>query len=403
VFYCFYLSHFIDCIFMKSITTMLFSLFSLFGCMAVHAQKIKVENKTKTSSFVSYPEEPFSYEFLEYKLQINPDNTKINFVMEGKELTSVDITAMRTEKIRTDAKNNRLVVGNLQMTQKTGAGILLCQVEFLPMTLEGITTKSGNAWENIFKNSFVLNVPLKVTYSNSFDNKVIEEDTIVAQYVDRGLADLIVERDQLMAQIATTFPNKKDAMLQSLAFLKQNYTSMTLSIFDNLIGHNQIAGFWNRNMTKKQMRFQSTGSLFFTRFKDKNDPKQLEYNEQIDKLILLADDINKSAYDKNKVDKSSFAAVAQIAEYLEKELTGVANEDIKIALQTDLLYCYLIASNFDKAIPVMEELKSKNKLNLKMNGIWEQLPVLAEAKKNFEENKGQLSATYSDALNKMMN
>ncbi|MCS4225909.1 hypothetical protein [Sphingobacterium sp. BIGb0165] len=166
---------------MKRITTILFL---LFGCMAVHAQKIKVENKTKTSSFVSYPEEPFSYEFLEYNLQINPDNTKINLVMEGKELTSVNITAMRTEKIRADAKNNTLVVGNLQMTQKTGAGILLCRVEFLPMTLEGITTKSGNAWENIFKNSFVLNVPLKVTYINSFDNKVIEADTIVAQYTD---------------------------------------------------------------------------------------------------------------------------------------------------------------------------------------------------------------------------
>ena len=86
---------------MKSITTILFL---LVGCMAVHAQKIKVENKTKTSSFVSYPEEPFSYEFLEYNLQINPDNTKINLLMEGKELTSVDITAMRTEKIRADAK-----------------------------------------------------------------------------------------------------------------------------------------------------------------------------------------------------------------------------------------------------------------------------------------------------------
>ena len=71
---------------MKSIGTIRFSLFALFGCVAVHAQKIKVENKTKSSSLVSYDEEPFSYEFLEYNLEINPNNTKINLAMEGKEL-----------------------------------------------------------------------------------------------------------------------------------------------------------------------------------------------------------------------------------------------------------------------------------------------------------------------------
>jgi len=71
---------------MKSIGTIRFSLFALFGCIAVHARKIKGENKTKASSLVSYAEEPFSYEFLEYDLQINPNNTKINLAMDGKEL-----------------------------------------------------------------------------------------------------------------------------------------------------------------------------------------------------------------------------------------------------------------------------------------------------------------------------
>lgn len=82
--------------------------FRIFDCPA---QKIKVESKAKNSSFVSYSEEPLSYEFLEYNLQIDPDNTRIKLVMDDQGLTCVNIMSLCTE-------NNINVLGTILTIQE---------------------------------------------------------------------------------------------------------------------------------------------------------------------------------------------------------------------------------------------------------------------------------------------
>ncbi len=370
--------------------------------ISINAQNIKTSVKTKESYFVKYPERVLGYEFLEYKSEIIPDNTVISFLSDGKPFSEYSINNSNCSLIRTKAKENRLPLGNLLETNKTGSGTLHVIVDFQPMKLYSRQDNVGKPWEQKYRNSFVLDVPLKVTMKNSYNGAIIKEEIITAKYDNVNLAALISEKDEMIGIINSDFANPIAAKQKSFSFLQNNYESIALSVFDNLISNNQIASYWKIYSNRYKLYLERTGTLFFEFFKDEKNTKLAEYNQKISRLTELSDKIGESSFKQNVIAKVMLTEISQISEYLENELKMTENEDIKSALQTNLINTYLITSNFEKAIPVVNNLIAKRKINLRINSRWEALKEFADAKSYFENNKSSLSFTYSETLSKIL-
>ena len=255
--------------------------------LTANSQKVKVSTQTIDTYFVKYPEEILSYKFLEYKTQIDITNTKMFINSDSERISETSINEHIFTKIRNDAKQNYVPIGNLKRTNASGSGILDANVEIGTMKLDPKAEKSGTAWENKFRVFMTLEVPLKITFKDSYNGEVVKQDTVTIKYENQKLADMIFNRDQLQTLLKTDFPTISAAKEASLVFLKTNAENIPMSVFDALVGNNQIAGYWNSYNKKYKLFLEKTGTLFLNTFKDDKNEKFAEYNKNINRLKEL--------------------------------------------------------------------------------------------------------------------
>lgn len=366
--------------------------------LTANSQKVKVSTQTIDTYFVKYPEEILSYKFLEYKTQIDITNTKMFINSDSERISETSINEHIFTKIRNDAKQNYLPIGNLKRTNASGSGILDANVEIGTMKLDPKAEKSGTAWENKFHVFMTLEVPLKITFKDSYNGEVVKQDTVTIKYENQKLADMIFNRDQLQTLLKTDFPTISAAKEASLVFLKTNAENIPMSVFDALVGNNQIAGYWNSYNKKYKLFLEKTGTLFLNTFKDDKNEKFAEYNKNINRLKELSKEIGNYASRENYISKDKLEEVKKISQFLESEIKADTNEDVVTTLQTALLTAYFITDDFTKASQIVDQLNSKGKINPRVNHYLSLMKKLSEDKAKFEENKTHASATYTDTL-----
>lgn len=366
--------------------------------LTANSQKVKVSTQTIDTYFVKYPEEILSYKFLEYKTQIDITNTKMFINSDSERISETSINEHIFTKIRNDAKQNYLPIGNLKRTNASGSGILDANVEIGTMKLDPKAEKSGTAWENKFRVFMTLEVPLKITFKDSYNGEVVKQDTVTIKYENQKLADMIFNRDQLQTLLKTDFPTISAAKEASLVFLKTNAENIPMSVFDALVGNNQIAGYWNSYNKKYKLFLEKTGTLFLNTFKDDKNEKFAEYNKNINRLKELSKEIGNYASRENYISKDKLEEVKKISQFLESEIKADTNEDVVTTLQTALLTAYFITDDFTKASQIVDQLNSKGKINPRVNHYLSLMKKLSEDKAKFEENKTHASATYTDTL-----
>ncbi len=366
--------------------------------LTANSQKVKVSTQTIDTYFVKYPEEILSYKFLEYKTQIDITNTKMFINSDSERISETSINEHIFTKIRNDAKQNYVPIGNLKRTNASGSGILDANVEIGTMKLDPKAEKSGTAWENKFRVFMTLEVPLKITFKDSYNGEVVKQDTVTIKYENQKLADMIFNRDQLQTLLKTDFPTISAAKEASLVFLKTNAENIPMSVFDALVGNNQIAGYWNSYNKKYKLFLEKTGTLFLNTFKDDKNEKFAEYNKNINRLKELSKEIGNYASRENYISKDKLEEVKKISQFLESEIKADTNEDVVTTLQTALLTAYFITDDFTKASQIVDQLNSKGKINPRVNHYLSLMKKLSEDKAKFEENKTHASATYTDTL-----
>lgn len=366
--------------------------------LTANSQKVKVSTQTIDTYFVKYPEEILSYKFLEYKTQIDITNTKMFINSDSERISETSINEHIFTKIRNDAKQNYLPIGNLKRTNASGSGILDANVQIGTMKLDPKAEKSGTAWENKFHVFMTLEVPLKITFKDSYNGEVVKQDTVTIKYENQKLADMIFNRDQLQTLLKTDFPTISAAKEASLVFLKTNAENIPMSVFDALVGNNQIAGYWNSYNKKYKLFLEKTGTLFLNTFKDDKNEKFAEYNKNINRLKELSKEIGNYASRENYISKDKLEEVKKISQFLESEIKADTNEDVVTTLQTALLTAYFITDDFTKASQIVDQLNSKGKINPRVNHYLSLMKKLSEDKAKFEENKTHASATYTDTL-----
>ncbi|KFC24379.1 hypothetical protein [Chryseobacterium sp. FH1] len=379
---------------MKKQLILLMAAFSL----TANSQKVKVSTQTIDTYFVKYPEEILSYKFLEYKTLIDVTNTKIVINSGIEKITETSINENIFTKIRNDGKQNFLPIGNLKKTGSSGSGILDAIVEIGTMNLTSKADRSGVAWENKFRIFMTLEVPLKITFKDSFNGEVVREDMVTIKYENQKFADMIFNKDQLQTLLKTDFTTINAAKEASSVFLKANADNIPMSVFDLLVGSNQIAGYWTSYNKKYKLFLEKTGTLFLGTFKDDKNEKYAEYNKNINRLKELSKEIGNSAFKDNYISKDKLNEIQKISQYLESETKINTNEEVTTTLETALLTAYFITDDFEKASQIVEKLKSKGKINMRLNHYLSLMKQLSDDKARFEENKTHSSATYTDTL-----
>lgn len=379
---------------MKKQLILLMAVFSL----TAKSQKVKVSTQTIDTYFVKYPEEILSYKFLEYKTQIDLTNTKMVINSDNEKISETSINENIFTKIRNDAKQSYLPVGNLKKTGSSGSGVLDAIVEIGTMNLHSKTSKIGNAWDNKFRVLMSLEVPLKITFKDSYNGEIVKQDTVTIKYNNESFANLTYSKDQLKIILNKDFPTIIEAKEASLVFLKANADNIPMSVFDLLVGNNQIAGYWTSYNKKYKLFLEKTGTLFLDTFKDDKNEKCAEYNKVITRLKELSKEIGNSAFKENYISKDKLNEIQKISQFLESEIKPDTIEDVATTLETALLTAYFINDDFEKASQIVEKLKTKRKINLRLNHYLSSMQQLSADKIKFEENKKTSSATYADTL-----
>lgn len=379
---------------MKKQLILLMAVFSL----TAKSQKVKVSTQTIDTYFVKYPEEILSYKFLEYKTQIDLTNTKMVINSDNEKISETSINENIFTKIRNDAKQSYLPVGNLKKTGSSGSGVLDAIVEIGTMNLHSKTSKIGNAWDNKFRVLMSLEVPLKITFKDSYNGEIVKQDTVTIKYNNESFANLTYSKDQLKIILNKDFPTIIEAKEASLVFLKANAENIPMSVFDLLVGNNQIAGYWTSYNKKYKLFLEKTGTLFLDTFKDDKNEKYAEYNKVITRLKELSKEIGNSAFKENYISKDKLNEIQKISQFLESEIKPDTIEDVATTLETALLTAYFINDDFEKASQIVEKLKTKRKINLRLNHYLSSMQQLSADKIKFEENKKTSSATYADTL-----
>lgn len=379
---------------MKKQLILLMAVFSL----TANSQKVKVSTQTIDTYFVKYPEEILSYKFLEYKTHIDLTNTKMVINSDNEKISETSINENIFTKIRNDAKQSYLPIGNLKKTGSSGSGVLDAIVEIGTMNLHSKTSKIGNAWDNKFRVLMSLEVPLKITFKDSYNGEIVKQDTVTIKYNNESFANLTYSKDQLKIILNKDFPTIIEAKEASLVFLKANADNIPMSVFDLLVGNNQIAGYWTSYNKKYKLFLEKTGTLFLDTFKDDKNEKYAEYNKVITRLKELSKEIGNSAFKENYISKDKLNEIQKISQFLESEIKPDTIEDVATTLETALLTAYFINDDFEKASQIVEKLKTKRKINLRLNHYLSSMQQLSADKIKFEENKKTSSATYADTL-----
>jgi hypothetical protein len=373
-------------------------LFLIFASLSAIAQKVKVSTHTLDTYFIKYPEELFSYKFLEYKTQIEIPNTKLIINSDSEKISETSINENIYTKIRNDAKQNYLPIGNLKQTHSSGSGVLEAFIEIGTMKLISKTSRYGNAWDNKFRVSMVLEAPLNITFKDSYNGEIIKQDSARIKYDNEGFADFTYNKDQLKTILKTDFTTLIAGQEAASAFLKTNAENIPMAVFDALIGNNQIAGYWTSYNKKYKLFLEKTGTLFLNTFKDDKNQKFADYNKNINRLNELCKEIGKTAFKENYISKEKISEVQKISQYLETEVKANTNEDIITPLETALLTAYFVSNDFEKGSQIVDKLNSKGKINLRINHYLNLMKKLSEDKAKFEENKTHSSAIYQNNL-----
>ena len=375
---------------MKKRLTLLLVTFAI----GAFAQKVKTYSESASSYFIKYPEYAFSYKFLEYKTQIDISNTKMIVKSDGKPISETSINENNFTKIRNDSKESYLRIGNLEKTTKSGSGVLDATIKIGDLIADSKMYKSGTAWENKYRISVFLEVPLHITFKDSFSGELVKEDTLNIKYENLNFSDKVYAKDEMRKLKETDFPTLSEAQEASKAYFTKEASNITMAIFDALIGQNQIAGSWNAFNEKYSITHDNTGTLFVEFFKDKKKKKFAEYNTKTEQLKQLAKDIASIAYKDKYIPKEKLTQIQPLSDYYENEIKLTTNEDVLLALKRNLFISYFITDEFEKAALLVNDIK----INPRLNSNIPLIKKLGEDKASFEKEKTHSSATYTSKL-----
>ncbi len=391
----------------KTFLLLTFSFISSF----LFGQKIKTNSKTFSSYYISYPSDPISYKYLEYCTLFDLENCRVKiYDTDDKNLSDISVSGNQYTRIRNSSKENYLPLGNLQRVsvdnaEKTGVLVLKVSIGAIAVKSQSIKNQSVFTASNTtpFINTLQATVPLTVELIDGVTKEVIKKEETSTIWKDNDLADLLSSRDKAKVFLATGYPNITDAKRAAKDFLAALAPEITIDLFDVLIRENRIAGYWKAYNRRYKLEAAPTSTLFLDLFKNDDDAKLAGLNASTKRLKEIADGIEKTAYRDGKIAQAARAEVVSLTNSFLQVYKDETNEDIKSAIETNLLAAYIITDEFEKADEMVTLLKSKKKINTNISAIYSQLQAQALAKKKYEADRKDLSATYSQALAFILN